>query len=359
MNLSDIIDTRNVIQWQSNAIVTTKATVYCKFIANFTESINQYICHQTLENTALRLFAAPLQGYTDAEWRHCHAEMAGGVDAYYTPFMRVKKGAVRGRDLRGLRSTLNSNHHLVPQILVCDVAEMRLLTDAIVAEGYDEVDINMGCPFAPQVKHGRGAALLAAPETLHAIGCEMRERYPDMRFSVKMRLGINDPSQWRDIIGEIDAMPLTHLTVHPRTASQQYAGDLHMDEFASLLHATRHPVVYNGNVTSPQDIDRIAQAYPTLHGIMAGRGLLMRPTLFAEWRTGSGLTERERLVTVLRIHDAIYRSYQERLCGDAQILSKIKPFWDYLEDTIDRKTAKAIRKATSLPKYEAAIAALR
>ena len=118
-------------------------------------------------------------------------------------------------------------------------------------------------------------------------------------------------------------------------------------------------MVYNGDVTTPGDIDGLTHSYPALHGVMAGRGLLMRPTLFTEWRTGCELSESERLATALHLHDAIYGSYKSRLCGDTQLLSKIKPLWEYLEDTIGHKNAKAIRKATTVPKYEAAVAALR
>lgn len=313
-----------------------------------------------MEKADLLLYAAPLQGYTEAEWRHYHAEMFGGVDAYYIPFMRIEKGAVRNKDMREITSQLNPVAiPTVPQVLVRDSGELRILADAIVAAGHRAIDINMGCPFAPQVKHGRGSALLASPAVLESLAREMRDRYPDVRFSVKMRLGITDATQWRGVIDIINDMPLTHLTVHPRTASQQYDGELHMAEFAALMEESAHPVVFNGNILSPEDIDSLTQAYPRLHGVMAGRGLLTRPSLMAEWRSGEVWDVTRRLRTVMALHDAIYESYRTRLCGDAQILSKIKPFWDYHAEAIGHKAAKAIKKATSVPKYEAAVAAIR
>lgn len=312
-----------------------------------------------MKDTNLRLYAAPIQGYTEAEWRHYHAHVAGGADAYYTPFIRFEKGSVRNKDMREINSTFNTGLHIIPQILIRDINEMRSLTDAIIQAGYSETDLNMGCPFAPQVKHGRGAALLTNPDLLHAIGCEMKERYPHIRFSAKMRLGISDPTQWRNVIREINDMPLTDLTVHPRTAIQQYGGDLYMDEFATLLQESKHPIIYNGNITTPADIDHIVQTLPKVHGVMVGRGLLSRPTLFTEWRTTHELPPSQQLPVILRLHDAIYDVFKERLCGDTQILSKIKPYWDYLEESIGHKTAKAIRKSTSLAKYEAAVATIR
>lgn len=41
----------------------------------------------------MKLYAAPLQGFTEAPWRNLHQEVFGGIDAYYTPFVRMEKGA--------------------------------------------------------------------------------------------------------------------------------------------------------------------------------------------------------------------------------------------------------------------------
>ena len=41
----------------------------------------------------MKLYASPLQGFTEAPWRNIHHELFGGIDAYYTPFVRVEKGA--------------------------------------------------------------------------------------------------------------------------------------------------------------------------------------------------------------------------------------------------------------------------
>ena len=37
------------------------------------------------------IYAAPLQGFTEVAWRNAHAQCLGGVDAYYTPFVRLEK----------------------------------------------------------------------------------------------------------------------------------------------------------------------------------------------------------------------------------------------------------------------------
>lgn len=305
----------------------------------------------------MKIYCAPLQGFTDAPYRHFHAQVFGGVDSYCAPFMRLERGAPMPRDIRDITSPLNAGLHVIPQVIASGPEEFSRLADTVAASGHTEVDLNMGCPFPPQVKRGRGAGLITAPDRLALIAREMESR-PDMKFSVKMRLGATESGQWRDVIDIVNAMPLQRVTVHPRTARQLYGGELYLDEADALIAALRHPVVFNGDILSPADIDRIAARYPGLEGVMNGRGLLARPSIAAEWREGREWTRAERMDAIMRLHEGVSHYYIENLCGDTQILSKLRPFWEYLEPEIGHRPAKAIRKATSLSKYNAALATI-
>lgn len=55
----------------------------------------------------MKLYAAPLQGFTEAPWRNLHQEVFGGIDAYYTPFVRMEKGEFRNKGMYG-RSLLKT-----------------------------------------------------------------------------------------------------------------------------------------------------------------------------------------------------------------------------------------------------------
>ena len=168
----------------------------------------------------------------------------------------------------------------------------------------------------------------------------MTADFPDITFSVKMRLGITDPDEWQSLMPAISLMPLSHLTVHPRTASQQYSGQLHLDSFEALAIACPHPLVFNGEITTPQQIDHLRQLYPTLSGIMLGRGLLRRPSLIAEWNSGSEWTLAEIRSHLLRLHEAILDHYTRTLSGDTRFYRKSNPSGDYFADSFDRKTIK-------------------
>lgn len=305
------------------------------------------------------IFSAPIQGLTETAWRHFHHMIYGdGITRYHTPFLRVERGEIRRRDLRDLGSDFNRDIRLTPQIILRDLREFRMLCDAVAEAGYRQIDINMGCPFPPQVHHGRGAGMIANTELLAALGDEMRGRYSGIEFSLKMRLGVESPDEWRVSADAVNALPLSHVTVHPRTARQQYQGELWFDEFAALLAGSAHPVIYNGDITHPSHIDDMLSRYPSLAGVMIGRGLFSRPSIVAEWLAGEEWDEARRHEALMRLHSMVYGHYRDTLSGDAQVLGKVKPFWEYLAPSLDRKAMKAIKKATSLRKYEEGVRAI-
>lgn len=304
----------------------------------------------------MKIYAAPLQGYTTAVWRQCHAVIVGGVDAYFTPFICVERGAPASRSLRDAQADRTA----IPQIIFRDIDELRLLCDALVAQGYDAIDLNMGCPFVPQVKHRRGAAVVANIPLLEALAKDVVDRYATISFSVKMRLGVDDSDQWRPALSVINDMPLHHLCVHPRTATMQYGGSPMLDVFDEIADATTQHLVYNGDIRTPEQMQAIEERFPGLYGIMIGRGLLGRPSLAAEIREGRVESPECRREKFLTLHDAIYEEALTRYCGASQILSHIKPYWDYAEDFADERCAlKAIAKSHSLSAYDAAVNAIR
>lgn len=303
----------------------------------------------------LPIHFAPLQGYTDAPYRNAHAEIFGGVDAYYTPFWRIEHGEVRRKDIADLNN--DSTGKIVAQIIVRDSAEFRLLVNRLRESGSRRIDINMGCPFPLQANKGRGAGLLQHPSNVREILTEVSAA-TDIDFSLKMRLGNLNSQESFALLPMLNDTPLTHITLHPRIGRQQYKGTVDLESFAKFLALSKHPVIYNGDITSPADIKRIERDFPAVKGIMIGRGLLARPSLAAEYQRETELPRHELLQNIIELHGKLLARYSATLQGEAQLLMKMKTFWDYLEPTIGHRPHKLIRKASSLPKYLAALPSL-
>lgn len=282
--------------------------------------------------------------------------MCGGIDAYFTPFVRVEGGLPSARALRDAAEDSTA----IPQVIFRDITELRILCDSLINAGYKAVDLNMGCPFVPQVRHGRGAAVIADIPLLESVAKDISDRYTDISFSIKMRLGIDDPEQWRAAMPVINDMPLYHLCVHPRTAKMQYGGVADIDAFARIMEATTQRVVYNGDIRTPEQAKTLISRFPMLYGIMVGRGLIGRPTLGAEIRQGREYDEAKQRRAFITLLDAVYAEADARYCGASQILAHVKPYWEYATAfSSERRALKAISKAHTLAAYEAAVAALQ
>lgn len=302
----------------------------------------------------MNIYIAPVQGHTDAAWRHFHHEVYGGNLKYFTPFMRCEHGEIRAKDLRDFTNPLNEGLNLEPQVIFRDVKELEILIKALADNGAKAINLNMGCPFPLQTGKGRGAGFIVNVEEAHKIP-DVLVKYPDMEFSVKMRLGFEKPDEWEGIIDVLNALPLTRLYVHPRVARQQYGGELHLDQFEKIVNDSRHPVVFNGDILNPEDIRNVIERFPCIEGVMTARGVLGRPSLIMEYENGNDFDHEQRIEMMMEFHKRLFRHYRDTLCGDTQVLSKIQPFWEYAEQEIGRKAWKALRKASNIAKYNSAV----
>ena len=222
----------------------------------------------------LKILFAPLQGYTTGIYRKAHAEIFGGVDAYYAPFLRIENGKPREKDLRDLE-TSNPQHSnsekqtyakTVPQIIANSVDEFKVLTDALIAKGHTEIDFNMGCPFPMQVNRHRGSGLLSDTQTVQAIMDEIKKMSSTangtapIKFSVKMRLGQYSPDEAFALLPILNETPLVQITLHPRLGKQQYKGAIDFKSFEKFYSECCHPLVYNGDIASVSQICEMEKA---------------------------------------------------------------------------------------------------
>ena len=301
----------------------------------------------------MNVYIAPVQGHTDAAWRHFHHKIYGGNHRYFTPFMRCEHGEIRRKDLKDLTNPLNESIDLEPQVIFRDAGELDILLRALSDIGTNRVNLNLGCPFPLQTVKGRGAGFISNTSEARKLP-ELIANYPDITFSVKMRLGKESPDEWKGIMDILNSVELDNIYLHPRVARQQYGGDLHIDQFAEFIESSKNPVVFNGDIKTPGDIKTTVETFPAVNGIMTARGILARPSLAVEYEGGEW-TREERIEKMLMFHRELFTHYKDTLCGDSQILSKIKPFWLYSEEEIGRKAWKAVKKATTILKYTSAL----
>lgn len=297
---------------------------------------------------------APLQGYTDDVYRRIHHTLVGGINTYYTPFLRMEGGSVRSKDMRDIRPEFNNDIPVVPQIILKSMKEFEYLTSVVEEKGYSRIDINMGCPFPMQAKHGRGSGLLSKVNIIEEMAQEIG-RKTHLKFSVKMRLGWEDKDEWRPVLVILNQIPLEQITIHPRIGVQQYKGEVLMEAFDEFYSLCKHPMIYNGDVTSVEGIRTLESMYPRLAGVMIGRGLLARPTLAMEYASGEVLSWDKYRNILHEFHNRLKIHYETTVNSEAQLHARLRLFWEYMEEGLGRKTYKKIMKAGNLKNYLSAV----
>ena len=299
-------------------------------------------------NIKIPVLAAPLQGVTDNVWRMAQHSVFGGVDAYYAPFMRVERGEVRRKDSRDVEPDRNAGITLIPQILACQPDHALMMVDVLKQRGYSRIDVNLGCPFPPIALHRKGSGMLAYPELAEALFTALAA-IDGVEYSVKMRLGWDQPGQWRDIMPLLDILKPVSIAVHPRIGKQQYKGDLDIGQFEALMAASSWPIVYNGGLRTVEDIEAVVSRYPNLAAVMVGSGLAANPGMFAPDATPDDYR---------RFHDLLVDGYTDQLNGgEAQLVRHLQDIWQTFLPGTGHKLFKAIRKSRTLDQYQTSAAA--
>ena len=293
-----------------------------------------------------KIYCAPLQGFTDFVWRNAHAEVFGNVDIYYTPFMRMVNHSIPNRYIADVNPE-NNVARIRPQILATNPEDATLMVKQLRDMGYPEIDINLGCPHPPIAGKKKGSGMLAHPAMCKELFVAL-SKIEEVRYSIKMRLGYDSFHQWQDILPLMHIISPMEIVVHPRMGKQMYRGEVNTDEFSMLYEACHYPIIYNGDITSTSQIERLQHRYPQLSGVMVGRALLAKPYLFCNYMDSADLE---------RFHGILYSQYQKHLLGgEHQILTKMKSLWEYFLPDADKKLRKAIKKCNSIARYEQIVA---
>ena len=309
----------------------------------------------------MKLYFAPLEGITGYIQRQTFAEHFGGVDKYFIPFIQPKQhGHFSNREKQDIAPEHNQGLNAVPQLLTNSAHDFLQTAAKLQEMGYDEVNLNLGCPARTVVTKGRGSGQLADPAALQSFLDEIFEKAA-VKISIKTRIGVEDPAEFETLLPIFQKYPLQELIVHPRVQKEYYEGLPHKEVFAQIMTAkesaaaaaSRFPVCYNGDIFSKADYEQLMAQFPQLDHIMLGRGLLRNPALAREMKGGAPLTKEE----VKAYHDDLYVRYQQIMSGDKNLLFKMKEFWVYqmasFQDTV--KAAKKIRKAQRAYQYEEAV----
>jgi len=249
------------------------------------------------------LILAPMAGITDRDFRLAVRRL-GGCGLVSMEFIS-SEGLARERP-----STLKMLHFvdeerpIAVQIYGSEPERMAYAARVVESIGADICDINMGCPANKVLKGCAGAALMADLPRAARIVRAVRAA-TSLPLTVKFRLGIRDEELAYLELGRIcEAEGAQAVTLHARTARQQFTGQAEWRHIARLKESLAIPVIGNGDVVSPEDVARLTRE-TGCDGVMIGRASLTNPWIFrqaAALLSGSAaadatLGERHRLIS--------------------------------------------------------------
>lgn len=263
-----------------------------------------------------RLMLAPLAGVTDVPFRRLCVECGAGL----TFVEMLASNAVLAGNRRTLRtmSRHGDEHVLAVQVTGPDEDQLAGAVAKLDAEGFDLIDLNMGCPVKKVVSKGWGSALLADPERVHRMLRRTRAATAKP-LSVKIRLGMD---RERVVVEEVAAAAAESgadmLTIHGRTRDETYDIPVDYAAISTGITAARkvapHPMVLAGN----GDILDVHAAHRMVRNtgcdaVMISRGALGNPWIFREILEDAPFsttlsTWREGVLRHLAYHEEFYGS---------------------------------------------------
>ncbi len=271
-----------------------------------------------------RLDLAPLDGITKTVFRRVWAQRFGGADRMFIPFFSpTPQHLLTPRDRRELEALPGLRQ--VPQVMTCKAEDFLWAAETVRDLGYDEVNLNLGCPSGTVTAKGKGAGFLARPQELDRFFDTVFTRAP-LPVSVKTRLGVQSPEEFGPLLEIYNRYPIACLTIHPRVQKEKYRGPIHRDVFAAALAESRNPVCYNGGLRTVAECRDFAAAFPQAEHVMIGRGAAADPALLRKLRGGPAATREE----LRDFTAALYREYQAFYGQAGPASQRMKEVWFYL-----------------------------
>jgi tRNA-dihydrouridine synthase B len=302
------------------------------------------------------IYLAPFQGITGVTFRSVYSRHFPGVDKLYTPFFTAINSDLKlpPRKLAELGHNSENGGEVIPQVLSKEADEIIRFARFCEKQGFKELNWNLGCPYPMVANKKRGSGMLPYPEMVNEILQKVMGETA-IRFSVKCRLGYFSADEIFNLIPVFNHHKISELTIHARIGKQLYSGEPDLKTFQKALSLIMVPVVYNGDIFSLTDFQRVINHFPAINTWMIGRGILsdpFLPSIIKGLQTAADHQSAIRLFT-----DDLYFAYRRQLNDNPAVLGILKEYWHYLAESFNdpHKVFKKLKKVKHFDEYEDAV----
>ena len=265
----------------------------------------------------MKIYLAPMEGITGEVYRRAYHTFFEPMDKYFTPFLNPNpKGKFSRQEWNEILPENNEGMYTVPQILTNRAEDFIRLARQLKEFGYEEVNLNLGCPSKTVVNRKRGSGFLFYPDELNHFLAE----------------------------------------VHPRVQQDYYKNKPDWTTFAYACRNSKNPLVYNGDIFCAENYQIFHQKFPETECIMLGRGILMNPFLPAVIK-GKSTFDTKKIATFC---DHLLDAYIEKSPEEKNAVVKMKELWWYLGKNFknSEEYLTQIRKSQTIREYRMAVECL-
>ena len=304
----------------------------------------------------MKFYLAPMEGITGHIYRNSYEKYFHNIDKYFTPFIVPNQSvSLKTKELKDLLPQNNKGLNIVPQILTNDADGFILTANKLKQLGYEEINLNLGCPAGTVVSKKRGSGFLAYPEELDKFLDEIY-KIDNMKISIKTRLGKERADEFYKLIEIYNKYPLEELIIHPRTREDFYGNTPNLEVFKDALKLSKHYICYNGDIFTLNSYNKIINEFPEVNKVMLGRGILANPGLIGEIKNNEFANKE----IIKMFHDEIFEKYTILLNEDKNAMYRMKELWGYMSHifTNNKKYYKKIKKAQKAIDYKNAVNSL-
>lgn len=302
----------------------------------------------------MKIILAPIRGVTDCYFRETYAKYFEGVDYAMAPFIVTAKGEkIKEAIFKDVLPDKCKNMKVIPQLLSKDSEEFIIYAKELKNYGYNEINLNLGCPHKVVARRGRGSGLLPFPEVIEKFLEEILNAI-DIELSIKLRLGRNEKSEILNLIEVFNKLKIANVIIHPRTGIQMYEGDTDYEYFKSFYNQFYTKIIYNGDITTDEKFFNLQELFPDIDEWMIGRGLLSNLFLAEKIKKINSDNDKENFLRFKEFHNELLSLNEERLFGQKQILGKMKELWAYMINMFpdQKKIYKKLLKTQTLHNYK-------
>ncbi|MFT5666112.1 MAG: tRNA-dihydrouridine synthase B [Vicingaceae bacterium] len=305
----------------------------------------------------ITLLSSPLQGFTDFRFRNAFQKYFGGIDTFYSPYIRLNgKFVIKPAYDRDLLVKNNDTLTVIPQIMTNDADEFLFVAKYVKSLGYNELNWNLGCPYPMVTNRGMGSGLICQPEKIDHILNRVHSE-TDLIVSMKMRMGYEHPEEILDVFPILEKYPLKNIAIHARIGKQLYKGGVNLEAFQRCVESTRHKLYYNGDITTVAGFKEMQERFPSIDHWMLGRGLIADPFLPNMIKNNTTEYPENRFEVFSKFHDTLFSEFEQSLSGAKHITMKMLHYWEYFSQTFSnpKKVVKKIKKANTIEAYDNAV----